>query len=247
MHPALTRTDHRPFPMPPGRWRWRQTWHNLLFIHWPVPVSVLRPHIPAAVSIDERDGSAWIGLVPFTMSGVTIKGMPSLPWLSAFPEMNLRTYVTFGGKPGVWFLRMDCTRLPAVLAARWALGLPYVWSRMRVREDHMPVEYDSESGAARFRGVYEPCADVREPAPGSIEAFLTERYCLYTVRARKLLRIAIHHWPWPLQMAAASIASNTIPAALRLPAPAREPLLHFSKRLDVIGWGPEFCGRIQEA
>jgi uncharacterized protein YqjF (DUF2071 family) len=246
-HPALTRIEHRPFPMPPEPWRWRQTWHNLLFMHWPVPVSVLRPHIPAPVSIDEREGSAWLGLVPFTMSAVTMKGVPSLPWLSAFPEMNLRTYVTFGGKPGVWFLRMDCTRLPAVLAARWGLGLPYVWSRMRVRENQMPIEYESGSGTIQLRAAYEPCAEVRESESGSLEEFLTERYCLYTVRARRLLRVTIHHWPWPLQVAAATVTTNTVPAALQLPQPKGVPLLHFAKRIDVIGWAPEFCGRVQDS
>src|SRR6476620_5615169 len=99
-------------------WRWRQSWHNLLFMHWPVPASTLRAHVPSEVAIDERDGAAWLGLVPFTMSGVTFKRIPPWPWLSAFAEMNLRTYVTVGGKPGVWFLRMDCARLAAVLAAR---------------------------------------------------------------------------------------------------------------------------------
>ena len=243
----FSRTDHRPFPLPTEPWRWRQTWHNLLFVHWPVPASVLRAHIPAPVSIDERDGTAWLGLVPFTMTSVTFKGMPSLPWLSAFAEMNLRTYVSVAGKPGVWFLRMDCARLPAVLAARSQLGLPYVWSRMRVREHGLAVAYKSESrwGAARFRAAYEPTGSVRESATGSLEAFLTERYCLYTVKARRLWRVGIQHVPWPLQSAAATVDVNTIPAALELPAPVEAPLLHFARRIDVIGWGPETCGPIE--
>lgn len=231
--------------MPPDPWRWRQSWHNLLFMHWPVPASVLRAHIPPAAAIDEREGTAWLGLVPFTMTGVTMRSMPALPWLSAFAEMNLRTYVTVDGKPGVWFLRMDCARLPAVLAARSLLGLPYVWSRMRVDERTLPIAYDSRSGPARFRATYQPTAPAREPPAGSLEAFLTERYCLYTVRARRLWRVVIHHPPWPLQAAAADVGTNTVHAALGLPGPAGAPLVHFAKRIDVIGWGPELCGGIQ--
>jgi uncharacterized protein YqjF (DUF2071 family) len=104
MHPALRRTDHRPWAQPSGRWTWRQKWHDLLFAHWPVATSLLRPLVPPELDIEEFDGTSWIGVVPFHMSGVARRPLPDVPFLSAFPELNLRVYVSCAGKPGVWFL-----------------------------------------------------------------------------------------------------------------------------------------------
>jgi len=242
MAPAGIPAGHRHWPPPARRWRWRQTWHDLLFIHWPVAPESLRPLIPEALTIDTRGGTAWLGLVPFRMSGITYRGLPPVPWLSAFAEMNLRTYVTLDDKPGVWFLRMDAARAAAVWAARLALGLPYVWSTMKVRRDDDRVSYSSVQRGARFDATYEPVGAATESPAGSLEAFLTERYCLYTVRARRLLRVEIHHRPWPLQPARAEIRHNTIPDSLGLHGPIADPLLHFSDRLDVVGWGVEGVG-----
>ena len=239
MHPALARTDHRPWPLPETPWRWQQVWHDLLFIHWPVPADVLKPHVPDSLTIDERGGSAWLSLVPFHMSGVTLRGVPALPWLSAFAEMNLRTYVTLDGKPGVWFLRMDAERALAVWTARFGLGLPYVWSSMRVNPDGERVQYQSDRSDAVFHARYGPTEAVVEPSHGSLEAFLTERYCLYTMIAGRLARMEIHHGPWPLQAADATITANSIPASLGLPGPIGQPLMQFSRRQEVVGWGLE--------
>ncbi|HEY7474325.1 MAG TPA: DUF2071 domain-containing protein [Vicinamibacterales bacterium] len=238
MHPALTRLDHRPWPLPATPWRWRQVWHDLLFIHWPVPAAAVRPLVPEPLAVDERGGSAWLSLVPFHMSGVTLRGLPAVPWLSAFAEMNLRTYVTLDDKPGVWFLRMDAARALAVWTARLGLGLPYVWSSMRVEADGPRVRYRSERGPAVFEARYGPTAAPVEPAHGSLEAFLTERYCLYTVLGSRVARMEIHHPPWPLQAADATVTFNSIPASLNLPGPIGQPLMQFSRRQDVVGWGP---------
>jgi uncharacterized protein len=223
--------------MPTTPWRWQQVWHDLLFMHWPVPVDVLRPLVPSQLTIDERGGSAWLSLVPFHMSGVTLRGVPALPWLSAFAEMNLRTYVTAGEKPGVWFLRMDAARALAVWTARLGLGLPYVWSTMRVEPDGERIQYRSECGHAVFEARYGPAGAPEAPAPGSLEAFLTERYCLYTVVANRLARMEIQHPPWPLQPADATVGTNTIPGSLGLPGPIGQAFLQFSRRQDVVGWG----------
>ncbi len=206
-------------------------------MHWPVPADVLRPMVPARLSIDERGGSAWLSLVPFHMSGVTLRGVPALPWLSAFAEMNLRTYVTLDDKPGVWFLRMDAARALAAWTARLGLGLPYVWSSMRVEPDGARVRYSSAQGEAIFQARYGPTGPPAESATGSLEAFLTERYCLYTTIAGRMGRMEIQHPPWPLQTADATIAANTIPASLGLPGPIGVPLMQFSRRQDVVGWG----------
>ena len=238
MHVSLSRLDHRPWPLPATPWRWRQVWHDLLFMHWPVPAAVVRPLVPDALSIDERGGSAWLSLVPFHMTEVTLRGLPALPWLSAFAEMNLRTYVTLENKPGVWFLRMDAARALAVWTARLGLGLPYVWSSMGVEHDGSRVRYRSARGHAVFEARYGPTGPPAEPAHDSLEAFLTERYCLYTVMAGRLARMEIHHAPWPLQPADAMVTTNSIPVSLNLPGPIGQPLMQFSRRQDVVGWGP---------
>src|SRR5437867_2588447 len=100
-------TGHRPWPLPREPWVMAQTWHDLLFAHWPVPAVALRPVIPAFLDVDTFEGEAWIGVVPFRMSGVHPRFVPSLPGLSAFPELNVRTYVTDGERPGVWFFSLD--------------------------------------------------------------------------------------------------------------------------------------------
>ncbi|MCA9241502.1 MAG: DUF2071 domain-containing protein, partial [Planctomycetales bacterium] len=106
-HSSLATTAHRPWPLPPGSWSWRQSWVELLFAHWRAPAEQLRTLVPRGLELDLFDGHAWVGLVPFRMEGVMRRPLPDLPWVSAFPELNLRTYVTHGGKPGVWFLSLD--------------------------------------------------------------------------------------------------------------------------------------------
>ena len=134
MHRALTETAHRPWPLPTGPWIMSQSWHDLLFAHWPIDASHLRPLIPAALEIDKFQGEAWIGVVPFRMSGVRLRATPALPTLSAFPELNVRTYVTHGGKPGVWFFSLDAANAIAVSVARAWFHLPYFNARMTLRK-----------------------------------------------------------------------------------------------------------------
>src|SRR5690606_35517478 len=125
VHSSFSRTEHRPWAIPQGEWSWRQSWLDLLFIHWPVPTAALRPHVPSELSIQEFDGTSWIGLVPFRMAGVMRRPFPDIPGLSAFPELNVRLYVEAEGKPGVWFLSLDATNPLAVWAARRYFHLPY--------------------------------------------------------------------------------------------------------------------------
>jgi uncharacterized protein len=244
MEVNLEQVAHRPWPLREGSWVMAQSWHDLLFAHWPVPEAVLRPLIPARLAIDTFDGQAWLGVVPFRMSGVRLRGTPPVPWLSAFPELNVRTYVRAADKPGVWFFSLDADNRIAVAIARAWFHLPYFRARMSCEERNGWIEYKcrrSQRGAACgvLAGRYRATGEVFSAAPGSLEHFLTERYCLYTAdQAEKIICAEIHHAPWPLQAAEAELISNTMLEADGIYLPPARPLLHFSRRQDVVVWQP---------
>ena len=231
--------DHRPWPMPTAPWVMTQSWHDLLFAHWPVDASVLAAHIPSAFRVDTFDGTAWVGVVPFRMSNVAPRGVPALPWLSAFPELNVRTYVRMEDKPGVYFFSLDATNPVAVKAARRFFHLPYYSAEMTLEDRDDRIHYRSRrmsQPAAELIASYRPIAPPGAPRRGALEYFLTERYCLYTLDRRgRPARCEIHHPAWPLQTAEADIAVNTM-ASAGLELPHLPPLLHFSRRQDVVVW-----------
>jgi uncharacterized protein YqjF (DUF2071 family) len=219
-----------------------QRWHDLLFAHWPVPAELLRPHVPGGLSVDTFDGHAWLGVVPFRMSGIRPRSLPAVPWLSAFPELNVRTYVTDGQRPGVWFYSLDAGNPLAVTLARAVFHLPYYHAAMSVKDDGDCVQYVSRrthrgAPAAEFIADYKPVGDPYRSTPGSLEHWLTERYCLYAADGvGQLYRGEIHHEPWPLQPADAEFRVNTMVASHGIELPSVHPLLHFARRLDVIIW-----------
>jgi uncharacterized protein len=215
----------------------QQTWNDLLFAHWAVPHEQLRRLVPAELPLDTYDGQCWVAVAPFHMSGIRGRFMPPIPGASALPELNVRTYVTYGGKRGVYFFSLDAGSRLAVWGARTFYKLPYFFAEMHVREHEGWTEYNSSriSSPAEFRGRYRPVSPVRLRVPGSLEHWLTERYCLYTVSGGAVFRSEIHHAPWPLQDAEAEIQTNTMAAAAGIELSAI-PLLHFSKKLDVLIW-----------
>jgi uncharacterized protein YqjF (DUF2071 family) len=240
MHPALSHTAHRPWPVPDGPWVGRQSWRDLLFAHWPIEVARIRHLVPAALTIQEFGGSSWIGLVPFRMQGVMLRGLPDLPGISAFPELNVRLYVELDGKAGVWFLSLDADQALAVWAARTFLHLPYHRAAMSLRSDAGVIEYDSQrrDGTARYRARYRPVGDVSVAQPGSLEHWLTERYCLYAATpSGELRRMEVQHAAWPLQQAEVETLENSMfePHGITVSGP---PFCHFARRLDVVFWPP---------
>jgi uncharacterized protein YqjF (DUF2071 family) len=222
-----------------------QSWHDLLFAHWPIEVAQLRPHIPAPLAIDAFEGTAWLGVVPFRMSGVRLRGTPALPWLSAFPELNVRTYVVAEGKPGVWFFSLDARNPVAVSIARAWFHLPYFRARMSCTVKDGWIEYRSErthrgASSGVLNGRYRAMGGALRAESGSLEHFLTERYCLYAVDGRGgIFRGEIHHGPWTLQNAEADFTNNTMADAAGLRVPPGKPLLHFSKDQHVVVWQPK--------
>lgn len=236
-------TGHRPWPMPERPWIMTQSWHDLLFAHWAVDARALRELLPATLPLDLYEGQAWLGIVPFRMTNVSPRGVPAMPFVSAFPELNVRTYVTLDGRPGVYFFSLDAASAIAVAAARALFGLPYYRATMKVEQAEDWVRYRSDRKTARpeaatFDAAYRPVGPAAPPAAGTLEHFLTERYCLYTVdRALRARRLEIHHPPWPLQKADATIGVNTMADAAGIRLPSAAPVLHFAKRQDMVAWG----------
>lgn len=239
VHPLLRITDHRrPWRLPSGPWIMKQVWHDLLFAHWPIPFDRMRARIPAELDLDTFDGQCWVGVVPFWMSGIRSRGCPPLPGLSRFPELNVRTYVNCGGRPGVYFFSLDAANRPAVWAARTFYHLPYFFASMSSVERNGEIHYSSRRHeySAEFRASYQPMSQPRQPAVGSLEYWLTERYCLYTVHHGHVYCGEIHHPPWLLQGAAAELDLNTMAAASQIELPERAPVLHFARQQDVLIW-----------
>ena len=235
--PILAQTSHRPWSLPQTRWALYMRWHELLFLHWPVRPETLRPLIPRQLELDLFDGWCWIAVVPFRMSGVRPHYLPAP---MAFAELNVRTYVKARGRSGVWFFSLDAASRLAVRAARW-LGLPYFDARMSVRADGQTMHYQSERihrrmPVAEFSASYRPTGSVYRAAPGSLDQWLTERYCLYAaLDPERIVYGEIQHAPWPLQPAAAELRVNTMTRHLGIDLNTK-PLCHFAGYQEVLAW-----------
>lgn len=231
--------EHRPWPLRERAWVMAQTWEDLLFVHWPVDPDQVRPQVPDGLELDVRAGKAWLGVTPFRLTGLRLRGAVPLPYLSTFLEINVRTYVTRNGKPGIWFHSLDATSRVAVEVARRAYRLPYHLMRATYEERGLYLRWHSSRiGAPRpyvFEAAYRAVGAPSPAEPGSLEAFLTERYCLYAAHRGELYRAEIHHPPWPLQVAELELDLTTMtPDGIDLPPDA--PLVHFSARQDVVLW-----------
>jgi uncharacterized protein YqjF (DUF2071 family) len=231
-----------------------QHWHNLLLAHWPVPVEVLRPLVPPNLPIDTFEGQAWLGVIAFQLKGIRLRGFPPIPFTSAFPEINLRTYVTVEDKPGVYFITMDADNgLGTVMARRW-FRLPYTQAQIHLKIEGERIDFSSrrtERGMntgspqgralpkkpqAEFAGSYRPVSEVDIPQPGSIDHWLAERYCYYRANERNVYRCQVHHMPWPLQKAEADIEKNTLASSLGVDLPSTQPLLRYAHHMKALIW-----------
>lgn len=222
-----------------------QSWRDLLFAHWPVAAGSLRHLIPPGLTLQQFEGTAWVSITPFLLTGLRARAMPAIPGLSHFPEINVRTYVAAGDRPGVFFFSLDAGSTLAVVAARALYSLPYFRARFTVRADRGGILSGSRRTArgappAEFLVAYRPTGAVALARPGSLAHWLTERYCLYAVDGRGgLHRAEISHPPWPLQGAEARIERNTMTTGLGFALPDVAPLAHFAARVDVRVWLPQ--------
>jgi uncharacterized protein len=227
-------------------WSVAMCWHDLLFAHWPIRADRLRSLIPAALEIDTYDDWAWIGFVPFRMTGIRLRRMPNFCSL-AFPELNVRTYVRrrYGNgveKSGVWFLSLDATSRLGVCAAKRWYRLPYHLARVNIHRNKDEVAFSSHrrttnKTVAALRIRYRPTGEPHAASVGTLEHWLTERYSLFAkCRCSRVARADIHHAPWQLQPAEAEIETNTMLEPLKLKLPTTQPLLHFAERVDAVAW-----------
>ena len=230
---ALDHVDHRPWPVPDEPWVQGQSWLDLAFLHWRVDADELGRLVPSGVELETHDGSAWLGITPFLLTGFRLRGLPPVPWISTFEELNVRTYVVRDGKPGIWFFTLDASSALAVEGAKRFYRLPYRRARMRYGRIADVVHYESARPGAAFSARYRGEGPLFHAEPGTLEYFLTERYCLYTEAGGRIYRADIHHPPWSLQRGEAHVDLNTMSPA---PLPDDEPHVLFSPRQDVVVW-----------
>jgi len=247
-HPSLLFTDHRPWPLPAAPWRWRMAWRDLSFLHFRVRADAIQTRLPAGVTVQEFDGTAWVGVVPFYMAGVALGSLPSAPTVRHFPELNLRTYVERDGRPGVWFFSLDAASTAIVLGGRLSVGLPYFRASIRLFDTNGVWDCESRRGCngVRYSGSVEPCGPEFVAAPGSFAHWATERYCLYTVRRGQLLRLQVHHAPWALREARADVRATELIASAGLDSAlfSTDPVAHFSSGVEVVTWDPEVLATV---
>lgn len=219
----------------------RMSWHDLLFAHWQYEPALVSQYLPEGVTLDTFEGKAWVAVVPFRMSDVAPRFVPAIGWMSAFPELNVRTYVQIDEKPGVWFFSLDATNPIAVRGARTFFHLKYMDADMSIELKDGWYHYSSVrthrgEPKANFKGKYQPVGEPFFAKAGTLEHWLTARYCLYTCNPQGgLLRGEIDHPPWTLQQARWEVQENSMLEPLSL-ATDDNPHLLFSKDIAVRGW-----------
>jgi uncharacterized protein len=227
-----------------------QKWRDLLFLHWPFRAEVVRPLIPPQLELDLFEGTTYVGLVPFTMTGVRPRGLPAVAGLSSFHETNVRTYVRSGQTdPGVWFFSLDAANAIAVRLARRLFHLPYHFAHMLL-EHELPAR-DREATTIFYAGVRrwpgpipasyciraQPAGTAAPARPGTLDHFLVERYILYSLWDERLYQGRVCHAPYPLQPAEVCSLEESLLAAAGLERPAIAPLAHFAAGVDVRVFG----------
>jgi len=223
-------------------------WHDLLFAHWPVDPDAIRKTLPAGLELDLFDAKACVGVIPFRMSGVRARATPALPRLSAFCELNVRTYVRVLEKPGVYFYSLDAASRLAVATARRVFALRYLNATMSCQRDGDTIRYESRrthrgTPPAHLRCAYRAMGEAFSTAPGTLEHWLTERYCLYAVRRTgTILRGEIDHQPWSLRRASCTFDSLDMTRLLDLDMQGPPASVMMSDRLDVVAWLPRRVG-----
>jgi uncharacterized protein len=231
----------------PQRWPvMHQRWRELLFLHWSVPPEDLRPLVPPQLDLDLFEGTAYVGLVLFTMTGVRPVGLPPVPGLSSFHETNVRTYVHHAGRdPGVWFFSLDAANRVAVTLARRWYHLPYYYARMFLGREtpahpeqprsilYAGVRHRAEARSASYLVRANAIGSIQPAQPDTLAHFLIERYILYALANDRLYQGRVHHRTYPLQAAEVLTLDESLFAAAGIGRPSAVPLVHFAHGVDV--------------
>lgn len=213
-----------------------QRWRVITFLHWAYDPAVVQRLLPSGLDVHTHDGVAWVGLAPFLLCEFRSPGLAAIPWMSTFPETNVRTYVVDrrSGQDGVWFLSLDAAALATVLGIRASLGLPYHWAAMTV-EPGSRVTYQSRRWwppAAGHTIVAEPGSPLSAGKLGERDHFLTGRWRAFTRIAGRLVNVPVEHHPWPLWSVRIHHLDEDLLVAAGLPAPAGQPIAHYSPGVD---------------
>jgi uncharacterized protein YqjF (DUF2071 family) len=217
-------------------------WDELTFLHWRYPIEAVQALLPRGLTVETRDGSAWVSLVPFFLR-VGLPHVSSIPWFSRFPETNVRTYVrSADGATGIWFFSLDAARLGAVLVARATYRLPYFWSKMHIERVGARIDYRTSRRwpgprGARSRVEIEIGDQLGPTELDELDHFLTARWALFSAPVTGLRHARAQHDPWPFHRAEVIRCDDELIQAAGLPAPTGQPIVHWSPSVEVrIGW-----------
>jgi hypothetical protein len=246
---------HRPWMPPDSQWLLSQNWNDLLLAHFAIAPEALRRLVPEALTLELYDGAAWLTISPFCTSHMRPSGVPPLPGFSFFPQVNLRTYVTVEGKPGLYYFSVDTASLTAVWGARVFFRMQYWHSKIQVsgatiqarKATGSAIHFSASrlhgpqaaNGAAKLEVSYAPEGEAERARRGSLDEFLTERYCVYSWNRGKFYRTEVHHQPWPLQRVRVEFRANSLADPLGLTLPKEPDVCHFSRSLKMLAWAPE--------
>lgn len=229
---------HRPWDLPQGKWRYYQEWNRSLFLHWKMPTHIIQPLIPGGLTLDRFDQEAWVSLVAFTMEKIRPRGLPAVPVISNFHELNLRTYVTKDGKPGVFFLHISAQKAFSAWLAKKLSGLPYQKAEIGEKQYGASKTYSSVTQKKELKLNVEFSLGGDVTTKSALDKWLTERYCLYLDRGDRLCRYDIHHAEWNLR--SIDLSRLTIDSTLGEFAFDRYPdLMHYSEGVKVLAWGKQ--------
>ena len=222
----IAQTDHRSWPAPAGAWIYYQEWNKAVFIHFRVDKDWLQQQLPQGFVLETFDGDAWVSIVPFRMQKIRPRFLPHLNAVSDFSEINIRTYVTFDDKPGVFFMSIGANKKLSCYLAKTISGLPYKYEPYVFDDKHLATSWLSFD--------FEVGEEIKEKS--AFDIWVTERYCLYYNYKSSVFRYNIHHLPWPLYKVSLSNIQLTHPL---LGEVFRPESFHYSPGVRVLAWRAE--------
>ncbi|WP_332649466.1 YqjF family protein [Lysinibacillus sp. 54212] len=229
----LTRGYKHRLSFPKFPWVLQQNWHNVLFVHYPVYSKSLQKFVPRSLELDTFNGMCWVSIVLFIVKKNRIRLLPLIPGTNQFIQMNVRTYVTLDGTPGVYFLSIDASNKVAVTLATTLFFLPNYDAVMNLQQEGSSIFFQSARKgkvSLEMECCYKPISPVFYATKNSLEAWLIERYTLFSLnRNGQPVRGDIYHAPWQLQHVEATVYKNTMLTDLSIAAEYNEPIFHFSK------------------